>query len=74
MEYSKSYIKQLEMLTAKTPAERFSMMVDLIEGQLDVMRAGIRFQNPKFNNEEIEKCLKQRIRQSYGNIGNKGKV
>lgn len=65
MKYSKAYIKQLEMLSVKTPAERFLIMTDLIEGQLEVMRAGIRFQNPKFTNEEIEKCLKQRIRQSY---------
>ncbi len=65
MEFSKAYIKQLEILKKKTPAERFLIMVDLIEGQIEAMRAGIRFKNPKFNNEEIEKCLKQRIRQSY---------
>ena len=65
MEFSKAYIKQLEILGLKTPAERFLIMTDLIEGQIEVMRAGIRFQNPKFTSKEIEKCLKQRIRQSY---------
>ncbi len=65
MKFSKAEIKQLKIHRAKTPAERFFIMADLIDGQFDVMRAGIRFQNPEFTNEEIEKCLKQRIRQIY---------
>ncbi|MCG2725850.1 MAG: hypothetical protein L6420_06280 [Elusimicrobia bacterium] len=65
MEFSEADIKQLEIFKAKKPAERFFIMIDLIAGQIEVMRAGIRFKNPEFNDEEIEKCLKQRIRRIY---------
>jgi hypothetical protein len=65
MYLSASEIKQLEILGRKKPVERFLIMLDLIEGQLEAMRAGIRHQNPAFSDEEVELCLRQRITKTY---------
>jgi predicted metal-dependent TIM-barrel fold hydrolase len=65
MLFSEYDIKQMEILKARKPIERFLIMTDLIYGQINIMKAGIRFQNPGFNNKEIEKCLKEKIRQIY---------
>ena len=65
MKLSGADIKQIEILKKKAPVERFKMMLDLIGGQLDAMRAGIRHNNPAFSEEEVEKCLKKRIRETY---------
>lgn len=60
-----SEIKQLEMLRAKTPEQRFAMMADLIGAQFDAMKAGIRFQNPEITDIELEKLFKERVRKIY---------
>lgn len=37
---TRSEIKQLELLRAKTPEQRFTMMADLIGAQFEAMKAG----------------------------------
>jgi len=60
-----SEIKQLKMLRAKTPEQRFAMMADLIGAQFEAMKAGIRFQNPGITDIELEKLFKERVRKIY---------
>lgn len=55
----------MDLLKEKTSAERFVLMLQLIEEQLEAMRCGIRYQNPDMSEEEVEKCLKERIRAVY---------
>lgn len=65
MYLSASEIKQLELLKNKSPSERFGFMLGLIEGQLEAMKAGIRYRNPKIKDEELKKCLKERMLKIY---------
>ena len=53
------------MLRAKTPEQRFAMMVDLIDAQFDAMRAGIKFQNPEVTEPQLDKLFKDRVRKIY---------
>ena len=53
------------MLRAKTPEQRFAMMVDLIDAQFDAMRAGIKFQNPGVTEPQLDKLFKDRVRKIY---------
>lgn len=62
---TKAEIKQLEMLRAKTPEQRFAMMADLIGAQFDAMEAGIKFQNPGAGKAEISRLFKERLRKIY---------
>jgi len=62
---TKADIKQLEMLRAKTPEQRFAMMADLMGAQFGAMKAGIKFQNPKVTDLELEKLFKERVRKIY---------
>ncbi|MEI7481254.1 MAG: hypothetical protein WCK75_02780 [Elusimicrobiota bacterium] len=55
----------LEMLRAKTPEQRFAMMVDLMDAQFNAMRAGIKFNNPGISDAELEKLFKERVRKIY---------
>lgn len=65
MYLSDSELRQLDLLKKKSPAERFIFMVQLIEEQLEAMRAGIRYKNPKMSDEELKKCLKERMQEIY---------
>lgn len=65
MYLSRSELQQLDLLKKKIPAERFVLMLQLIEEQVEAMRAGIRYQNPDMNEGEVEQCLKERIRTIY---------
>jgi len=40
-------------------------MLGLIEEQLQAMKAGIRYRNPKISDEELKKCLKERMQKIY---------
>ena len=40
-------------------------MLQLIEEQLEAMKAGIRYRYPKMSNEELKKCLKERMLKIY---------
>ena len=62
---AKAEIRQLEMLRAKTPEQRFAMMADLIDAQFEAMKAGIKFQNPEITGIELEKLFKERVRKIY---------
>lgn len=62
---TKTELKQLEMLRAKTPEQRFAMMADLIGAQFEAMKAGIKFQNPEITGLELEKIFKERVRKIY---------
>lgn len=62
---TKSERKQLDMLRAKTPEQRFTMMSDLIDAQFGAMKAGIKFQNPEITDLELEKLFKERVRKIY---------
>jgi len=65
MYLSDSELRQLDLLKKKSPAERFAFMLGLIEEQLEAMKAGIMYRNPKLNNAELMKCLKDRILKIY---------
>ncbi len=65
MALSNSELRQLDLLKKKSPSERFAFMLQLIEGQLEAIKAGIRYRNPKINNEELKKCLKERMLKIY---------
>ncbi|MEK7850225.1 MAG: hypothetical protein AAB213_05380 [Candidatus Omnitrophota bacterium] len=60
-----SELRQLDLLKKKSPAQRFAFMLELIEEQLEAMRAGIRYANPNMSEKELEKCLKERIWKIY---------
>ncbi|MDO8806025.1 MAG: hypothetical protein Q7R35_16530 [Elusimicrobiota bacterium] len=62
---TQSEMKQLEMLRAKTPEQRFTMMADLIGAQFDAMKSGIKFQNPGITKKEMERLFKVRMIRLY---------
>ena len=62
---TKAEVRQLEMLRAKTPEQRFAMMVDLIDAQFDAMRAGIKFQNPGVSQITLNNLFKNQIHKLY---------
>lgn len=62
---TKTEIKQLEMMREKTPEQRFAMMTDLMGAQFDAMKAGIKFQNPRAGEAEINRLFKERLRKTY---------
>jgi hypothetical protein len=65
MYLSKLELKQLELLRKKTPAERFSMMFNLINTQIKAIKAGIRHDKGDISEEELEKCFKEKMMQIY---------
>lgn len=65
MYLSNSELKQLDLLKKKSPAERFLLMSQLISGQIETMKAGIKYGNPKISKKELEKCLRERIIKIY---------
>lgn len=65
MYLSNSEQKQLDLLKNKSPTERFLLMAQLISGQIEVMKAGIRHNNPDLDAEELKQCLKTRMRKIY---------
>ncbi|MCJ7508962.1 MAG: hypothetical protein MUO85_09590 [candidate division Zixibacteria bacterium] len=65
MYLSSAELKQLELLREKTITERFNLMTQLIDAQMEAMRAGIRYKKPKMSDKELRKCLKSRMMQIY---------
>ena len=65
MYLSKEELQQLDLLKKKSPAQRFFLMVQLIQGQIEAMKAGIRYSKPGINKKELKECLKKRILQIY---------
>ncbi len=60
-----SEIRQLDMLKKKSPSERFLLMCQLINGQFEAMKAGIKYKNPNIDEKELEQCLKTRMKKIY---------
>jgi len=60
-----SEIQQLDLLKKKSPSERFLLMVQLISGQIESMKAGIRYKNSNIDDKELEQCLKSRMKKIY---------
>ncbi|MFH1380497.1 MAG: hypothetical protein ABII23_09495 [bacterium] len=65
MYLSSSELKQIEFLKKKMPAERFFIMAQLIGDQFEIMKAGIRYKNYSISEEELDKCLKKRMKKIY---------
>jgi hypothetical protein len=60
-----SEIQQLDLLRGKRPSDRFSLMVQLIGGQIKAIKAGLRYKHPDINDEELERCLKATMKKIY---------
>lgn len=65
MYLSSAELKQLELLKESPPIERFILMTQLIEAQLEAMVAGIRYTKPAIGNKELKRCLKSRMMKIY---------
>ena len=65
MRLEQSEIDQLDLLKQKRPDERFLLMVQLIESQRSVMKAGLRFKNPGVDEERLNECRKDRMLKMY---------
>jgi len=60
-----SEIQQLDLLKKKNPSERFSLMIQLIGDQIEVMKAGLKLRDPDIDDEGLEQCLKSRMKKIY---------
>jgi hypothetical protein len=58
-------IQQLDLLREKSPSDRFLLMVQLIGGQIEALKAGLRYKHPDIDEEELEQCLKLRMKKIY---------
>ena len=65
MYLSNSELRQLDLLKKKKPSDRFLLMAQLIGGQIEVMKAGIKYRSPDMDERELERCLKDRITKIY---------
>lgn len=65
MYLSSSELQQLNFLKRKSPSDRFLLMSQLIEEQFEAMKAGLKYQNPAFDDEELAKCLKTKMIKIY---------
>ncbi len=58
-------IQQLDLLREKRPSDRFLLMAQLIGGQIEALKAGLRYKHPDIDEEELEQCLKLRMKKIY---------
>lgn len=65
MYLSKTETKQLELLKKKGPVERFILMTQLISGQFEFMKAGLRYTNSELDDEGFKQCLKDKMIKIY---------
>ena len=65
MYLSNSELRQLDLLKKKTPVERFLLMTQLIQGQVEAMKAEIRRQNPNLDEKGLKQCFKERMFKIY---------
>lgn len=65
MYLSNSELKQLDLLKKKTPQERFMMMAQLIQSQIEAMKAGIKYRNPNLSDEELQKKFRDEMLKMY---------
>jgi hypothetical protein len=57
--------KQLDLLKEKSPSIRFLLMIQLIQGEIELMKAGIKYKNNYINDKELELCLHEKLRKMY---------
>ena len=62
---SNSELKQLDLLKKKTPQERFMMMVQLINAQLEAIKAGIRYKYSNISEEELKRKYRDKMFRIY---------
>lgn len=60
-----SEIQQLELLRENSPSDRFLLMVQLVDGQIKALKAGLRYKHPDIDDEELEECLKSTMKKIY---------
>lgn len=60
-----SEIQQLDLLKKKSPSDRFSLMIQLINIQIEAMKTGLRYKNPNIDDKGLEQCLKSRMEKIY---------
>ena len=60
-----SEIQQLNLLSEKKPADRFLLMVQLIDSQVKAIKAGLRYKYPDIGDVELEQCLKSTMKKMY---------
>ncbi len=65
MHLSVSELKQLELLKKKSPQERFGIVLDLIQQQLEAMKSGIRYRNPGISEEELRDRFREMMMKIY---------
>ncbi len=65
MYLSDSEKEQLDLLKEKSPSERFLLMAQLISGQIEAMKAGLRYNNPDLDEEKLKQCLQTRMIKIY---------
>jgi len=65
MYLSHSEIQQLDLLREKSPSDRFSLMIQLIDGQIKAIKAGLRYKHPDLDDKELEECLKLTMKKIY---------
>lgn len=65
MELTQPELLQLELLKALSPVERFLKMAQLINGQIEAMKAGLRYLNPDIDESELTQCLRERMKRIY---------
>lgn len=65
MYLSYSEIQQLDLLKKKSPEKRFLLMIQLINAQFEVMKIGLKYQNPNMDDKGLEQCLKSKMIKIY---------
>ncbi len=60
-----SEIQQLDLFKKKSPSDRFLLMTQLINDQIEAMKAGLRYKKPNIDDKELEQCLKARMKKIY---------
>lgn len=65
MHLTPSEIQQLDLFKKKSPSDRFLLMTQLINDQIEAMKAGLRYKKPNIDDKELEQCLKARMKKVY---------
>lgn len=60
-----SEIQQLDLLKKKSPSDRFLLMTQLINDQIEAMKVRLRYKKPNIDDKELEQCLKARMKKVY---------
>jgi hypothetical protein len=58
--------KQIELYRAMTPQQRLQISFELDELSRQLVRSGVRHQNPDWSDEQVEREVKRRFRLAAG--------